>query len=52
MKNLLAIALGVVVVGIAVWRLTHGETVGGLVLIAVGVFLLFRGLTGSVRPGL
>ncbi len=52
MKRLLAIVIGVGSVGFGAWRLSHGETTGGWVLVAVGLFLLFRGVTGTVRQGL
>ena len=52
MKNLLAIALGLVALGIGIWRLTQGEMAGGLVVTFVGLFLIVRGVTGTVRRGL
>lgn len=52
MKNLVAMIAGIVIVGVGIWRLTQGELAGGLVLTVVGGFLLLRGLTGTVRPGL
>ena len=52
MKNLLAIVLGVGALGFGIWRLTQGETTGGLVVTFVGLFLIVRGVTGTVRRGL
>lgn len=51
MKNLLAMVLGIVAAGVGIWRLTQGETVGGLLVLGVGLFLVFRGATGTVRQG-
>ena len=51
-KSLLAIVLGIGVIGLGVWRLTSGEGTPGIVACLVGAFLLFRGVTGTVRQGL
>ena len=52
MKNLLAIVIGIGAAGFGVWRLTQGETTGGLVVLGVGIFLILRGASGTVRQGL
>ncbi len=51
-KSLLAVAIGVGAVALGIWRLSSGETRMGVVACLVGVFLLFRGVTGTVRQGL
>ena len=51
-KSLLAVVLGLGVIGLGVWRLTTGETTMGIVACLIGAFLLFRGATGTVRQGL
>jgi len=51
-KNLLAIALGLGALGVGAWRLTHGEMTPGVVIALIGVFLILRGVTGTVRQGL
>ena len=52
LKSLLAVALGLGALGFGIWRLTSGEAMPGLVACCVGLFLLFRGATGTVRQGL
>lgn len=51
-KSMLAIVIGVVALGICAWRVTYGDTTGAVVLGLVGVFLVIRGLTNTVRRGL
>lgn len=51
-KSALAIAIGVGALGVGIWRITSGEMTMGVVTCLVGVFLLFRGATGTVRQGL
>jgi uncharacterized membrane protein len=51
-KSLLAIAIGIGLFGVGIWRLTSGETTAGTVAVLAGIFLLFRGMTNTVRPGL
>lgn len=52
MKRLLAMALGVVIIGVGIWRVLSGDTVPGALFTVIGAFLLFRGITNTVRPGL
>ena len=52
MKNLIALVLGVAVAGVGSWRLYAGDTPGGAAMLAVGLFLVYRGATGRVRQGL
>jgi hypothetical protein len=51
-KSVLAIGIGIVALGYGAWRVYVGEHAGGAVVCAVGLFLVFRGLTGTVRRGL
>jgi len=51
-KNLLAVVLGAGALGLGIWRMTSGQMTAGIVVSLVGVFLLFRGASGTVRQGL
>ncbi len=51
-KSLLAIALGLVALGIAAWRMSTDGPMAGAVVGLIGVFLLIRGFTNTVRAGL
>jgi hypothetical protein len=50
-KSLLAIILGLGSIALGVWRYSTGAP-AAIVMVLVGVFLLFRGATGTVRSGL
>ena len=52
MKRVVAMVLGVVIIGIGVWRMISGDTAPGALFTVIGAFLLFRGITNTVRPGL
>jgi hypothetical protein len=52
MKNLLALGIGVIALGVGIWRVSIGETGGGAAIALVGAFLVYRGATGKVRQGL
>ncbi|NKB90394.1 MAG: hypothetical protein GKS06_19485 [Acidobacteria bacterium] len=50
-KSLIAILLGAGAVGLGIWRGTQGETAAAAIALLAGAFLVFRGLTNTVRPG-
>jgi hypothetical protein len=51
-KSFLAIALGLVALGIAAWRVSSDGIMAGVVVGLIGILLLIRGLTNTVRAGL
>ena len=51
-KSLLAVVVGLGMIGFGIWRLTSGQTINGAGVGLIGAFLLFRGVTGAVRRGL
>lgn len=51
-KSLLAIVLGVVAMFLGMWRVAESEMFGAAIAFLAGAFLLIRGLTNTVRPGL
>jgi len=50
-KSMLAVVVGLGMIGLGIWRLTTGETTMGIVVGLIGAVLLFRGATGTVRQG-
>lgn len=51
-KSFLAIALGLAALGLAAWRASTDGFMAGAVVGLIGIFLLIRGLTNTVRAGL
>jgi len=52
LKSLLAVVLGLGIIGLGAWRMWHGQATPGLIAIGIGTFLLLRGITRTVRRGL
>jgi len=52
LKSMVAIVLGLGMIGLGVWRFTHGQVMPAAVVGLIGVFLLLRGASNTVRPGL
>ena len=51
-KSLLAIVLGLVAMSLGVWRVTEEQYFAAGVAVIAGLFLVIRGLSNTVRPGL